>query len=128
MSNQTPGAQFCGFVAAVSERTDRTERRTAGESVDFLTLVESFDGLRMEASTMKRMIVTAAMVGEPTNAVLSVRRVSQGNTYVLGSYAISNGTSAVWVPEADYPFVFGETLEITSSVMNGNVQVIRKGG
>jgi len=65
---------------------------------------------------------------QPTNAVLSVRRVSQGNSYVLGSYAISNGTSAVWVPEADYPFVFGETLEITSSVPVGYVQVIRKGG
>lgn len=65
---------------------------------------------------------------EPTNAVLSVRRVSQGNTFVLGSYAISNGTSAVWVPEADYPFVAGEVLQVTSSVTNGNVQVIRKGG
>jgi hypothetical protein len=59
---------------------------------------------------------------------MSVRRASQGNSFLLGSYAISNGTSAVWVPEAEYPFAAGEALQITSSVTNGSVQVIRRGG
>lgn len=62
-----------------------------------------------------------------TNAAVTVSRVSQSNTYVLGSASVSNATSAVWVPEADYPFSLGDVLTVGSSVTNGAVQVIRRG-
>ena len=62
-----------------------------------------------------------------TNATVTVERISQSNTFLLGIASISNATSAVWVPEADYPFIVGEVLRVGSSATNGVVQVIRKG-
>ncbi len=62
-----------------------------------------------------------------TNATVTVERVSQSNSFLLGFASLSNATSAVWVPEADYPFILGEVLRIGSSATNGLVQVIRKG-
>jgi hypothetical protein len=64
---------------------------------------------------------------EVTNAVVRVERVSQGTLFVLGVASVSNGTCAVWVPEAEYPFALGEVLRVGSTVTNGVVQVIRKG-
>ena len=64
----------------------------------------------------------------PTDAALSVERVSQGNTFRLGLHSISIGTSAVWVPEGEYSFAEGDVLRVTSSATNGSVQVIRRGG
>jgi hypothetical protein len=61
-----------------------------------------------------------------TNSVVTVQRVSQSNTFVLGSANVSNVTSTVWTPEADYPFSFGDVLRVTSSATNGQVQVIRR--
>ena len=62
-----------------------------------------------------------------TNALVSVERVSQSNTYLLGMAHITNATSVVWVPEADYPFAEGDVLRVGCSVSNGVAQVIRKG-
>ena len=61
-----------------------------------------------------------------TNSVMSVERVSQSNTFVLGAANVSNVTSTVWVPEAEYPFDYGDLLRVTSSATNGQVQIIRR--
>ena len=66
--------------------------------------------------------------GEAASGTVTVSRVSQGGTYVLGASEVSNATSAVWVPEAAYPFGTGDVLRLESTVTNGRVQVIRKGG
>ena len=62
-----------------------------------------------------------------TNATLTVTRVSQGNTYLIGSLSVTNASTVVWMPEADFPFEYGEALELGSSVTNGVMQLIRKG-
>ena len=62
-----------------------------------------------------------------TNAMASVERVSQGDTYLLGVLNIPSGMCVVWVPEVSYPFAQGDVLRIVSSVTNGVVQVIRRG-
>ena len=62
-----------------------------------------------------------------TNATLTVSRVSQGNTYQLGNLAITNSSTVIWVPEVEYPFEFGDVLQLTSTVTNLQVQIIRKG-
>ena len=62
-----------------------------------------------------------------TNAALTVSRVSQGNTYLIGSLTATNVSTVVWIPEADYPFEYGDVLQLTSTVTNGRVQIIRKG-
>ncbi len=62
-----------------------------------------------------------------TNAALTVSRVSQGNTYLIGSLSATNASTVVWISEADYPFEYGDSLQLTSTVTNGQVQIIRKG-
>lgn len=61
-----------------------------------------------------------------TNSVVTVQRVSQSNTFTLGSANLSNVTSTVWAPDANYPFSFGDVLRVTSSATNGHVQIIRR--
>ena len=56
-----------------------------------------------------------------------VSRVSQGHTFVLATCAFTNVASIVWVPDADFPFAYGEALVIRCSATNGILQVIRKG-
>jgi hypothetical protein len=60
-----------------------------------------------------------------TNSVMSVERVIESNTFVLGSASVSNVTSSIWVAEAEYPFEFGDVLRITSSATNGYIEIIR---
>ncbi|MEI6168033.1 MAG: hypothetical protein WCS52_12650 [bacterium] len=62
-----------------------------------------------------------------TNATLTVSRVSQGNTYLIGNLPVTNASTVIWVPEVEYPFEFGDVLQLTSSVTNAHVQIIRKG-
>jgi hypothetical protein len=62
-----------------------------------------------------------------TNATLTVSRVSQGNTYLIGNLPVTNASTVIWVPEVEYPFEFGDVLQLTSSVTNAQVQIIRKG-
>jgi hypothetical protein len=61
-----------------------------------------------------------------TNADLAVSRVSAGHSFRLGTMSVTNATTAVWVPEAEYPFEYGDVLQITCTATNGVVQVIRK--
>ena len=58
---------------------------------------------------------------------VEVSRVSLGVSFILGNCGFTNASSMVWVPEAAFPFGFGEVMEIRSSVTNGVMQVIRKG-
>jgi hypothetical protein len=62
-----------------------------------------------------------------TNVTLTVSRVSQGNTYLIGNLSVTNTSTVIWVPEVEYPFEFGDILQVTSSVPNVQVQIIRKG-
>ena len=62
-----------------------------------------------------------------TNASLTVSRVSQGNTYLIGSLAVTNASTVVWIAEAAYPFEYGDVLQLTSTATNVLVQIIRKG-
>ena len=62
-----------------------------------------------------------------TNAQLTVSRKSQGQTAILGRLSATNATSAIWLPDAEYPFDLGDCLTVSSSASNGLVQIIRKG-
>jgi hypothetical protein len=61
-----------------------------------------------------------------TNAALTVSRVSQGNTYLIGNITVTNASTVVWIPEADYPFEYEDALQLTSTVTNGQIQIIRR--
>lgn len=80
-----------------------------------------------QANTVWAPVAVLWVFDGATNALLTIERASQGHVYLLGAYSVTNGTSAVWIPEADYPFAEGDALAVTSSATNGAVQVIRKG-
>jgi hypothetical protein len=61
------------------------------------------------------------------SGTVEVCRVSQEQSFVLANCVYSNVATVVWVPDAKYPFGFGDALFIRSSATNGILQVIRKG-
>jgi hypothetical protein len=63
---------------------------------------------------------------ESASGTVSVSRVSQGNTFLLGRLAASNASTVIWVADTEYPFECGDVLEVSSTVTNGSVQIIRK--
>jgi len=63
----------------------------------------------------------------PATGTLTVRRVSQGNTYMLGSCTFAGSTNLVWVADCEYPFGFGDVLVISSTATNGVVQLLTRG-
>ena len=64
----------------------------------------------------------------PGTGTAEVRRESQGHAFVLAATGFTNATTLVWVPSIQYPFGYGDVLVIESSVTNGVVQVLRRGG
>jgi hypothetical protein len=56
----------------------------------------------------------------------TVRRESQGASYMLGTCSYAGATNLVWVPDRDYGFGFGDVLVVESTVTNGVLQVLRK--
>ena len=80
-----------------------------------------------QANTVWEPVAVLWKFALPTNALVVAYRVSQGSLFTLGLMACSNSTSVIWIPEAGYPFAFGDVLQVTSSVTNGVVQIIRKG-
>jgi hypothetical protein len=64
---------------------------------------------------------------QSSSGTVSVSRVSQGNTFLLGRLAATNASTVIWVPDAEYPFEYGDALEVSSTVTNGSVQIIRIG-
>ena len=63
----------------------------------------------------------------PATGTLTVRRVSQGNTYTLGCCTFAGATNLVWVADCEYPFGFGDVLVISSTAPNGVAQIISRG-
>ena len=63
----------------------------------------------------------------PTNAALTVSRVSLGETFLVSSQNVANAGTAIWIPEAPYPFECWDVLRVSSTATNGVVQIIRKG-
>ena len=61
-----------------------------------------------------------------TNGTLAIRRVSQGNTFTLGTCTFATATNLVWAAERDYSFGFGDVLLIESTATNGVIQVLLK--
>ncbi len=64
----------------------------------------------------------------PGIGTAAVRRESQGHVFVLAATGFTNVSTLVWVPSIQYPFGFGDVLVVESSVTNGVVQVLRRGG
>ena len=62
-----------------------------------------------------------------STGTVTVSRVSQGVSVLLGWRAFTNVTSMVWIPEGRYSFGCGDALVVGSTVTNGVLQVVRRG-
>ena len=63
----------------------------------------------------------------PASGAITVERRTGSTSFLLTSCALSNNQHAVWIPEADIPFNENDSLNITSTITNGTVEIIRKG-
>ena len=63
----------------------------------------------------------------PASGTITVERRTGSTAFLLTSCTLSNNQHAVWVPEADIPFNENDSLNITSTITNGTVEIIRKG-
>jgi ABC-type transport system involved in Fe-S cluster assembly fused permease/ATPase subunit len=64
---------------------------------------------------------------DPTSGTITVERRTGATAFLLTVCPLSNNQHAVWVPEADIPFNENDSLNITSTITNGTVEIIRKG-
>ncbi len=63
----------------------------------------------------------------PASGTINVERLNGSTAFLLTGCTLSNNQHAVWVPEADIPFNENDALNITSTITNGTVEIIRKG-
>jgi len=63
----------------------------------------------------------------PASGAITVERLTGSTAFLLTGCTLSNNQHAVWVPEADIPFNENDSLNITSTITNGTVEIIRKG-
>jgi hypothetical protein len=63
----------------------------------------------------------------PTSGTITVERRTGSTAFLLTGCTLSNNQHAVWIPEADIPFNENDALNITSTITNGTVEIIRKG-
>ncbi|MDF7824098.1 hypothetical protein P4B35_08750 [Pontiellaceae bacterium B12227] len=63
---------------------------------------------------------------EPVDPTVSIKRLSNGTEFLLSTITLTNVQDVTWIPEADYPFNFGDTLVISTTATNGTLELIRK--
>ncbi len=62
----------------------------------------------------------------PATGTITVERDTGSTTFLLTSCAVSNSQHAVWIPESAFPFNLNDVLNITSTITNATVEIIRK--
>ncbi|QHI70475.1 hypothetical protein [Tichowtungia aerotolerans] len=63
---------------------------------------------------------------EPVTATLTVTRTTGDTSFQLATVDLADNQSAAWIPEAPYIFNLNDVLTVTSTAINGTVEIIRK--
>ena len=63
---------------------------------------------------------------ESADPTISINRLSKGNEYLLSTVTLTNVQDVTWIPEADYPFNFGDALVISTTATNGTLELIQR--
>ncbi len=63
---------------------------------------------------------------EPVNPTVSIKRLSNGTEYLLSTVTLTNVQYVTWIPEADYPFNYGDSLVISTTATNGTLELIQR--
>ena len=62
----------------------------------------------------------------PATGTITVTRQTDGTTFQLTTVDLSDNLYAVWILEAPITFKLNDVLEVTSTVTDGTVEIIRK--
>ena len=63
---------------------------------------------------------------EPVDTTVSIKRLSKGEEFLLSAVTLTNVQDITWIPEADYPFNFGDSLVISTTDTNGTLELIQR--
>jgi len=63
---------------------------------------------------------------EPVSPTVSIKRLSKGTEFLLSTVTLTNVQDVTWIPEADYPFNFGDSLIISTTATNGTLEIIQR--
>jgi hypothetical protein len=63
----------------------------------------------------------------PVTGTLTITRQTEGESFELATCELADNQHAVWIPDAPITFNLGDALVISSTAMNGSVEIIRKG-
>jgi len=63
---------------------------------------------------------------EPVDTTVSIKRLSKGEEFLLSTVTLTNVQDITWIPEADYPFNFGDSLVISTTATNGTLELIQR--
>lgn len=62
----------------------------------------------------------------PVTGTVTITRTTAETVFQLATVELTDNQSAIWIPEADYPFNVDDVLTVTSTATNGTVEIIRK--
>ena len=60
------------------------------------------------------------------DTTITIKRINNGNEYLLSTVTLTGVQDITWIPEADYPFNHGDTLVITSTDTSGILELIQR--
>ncbi len=63
---------------------------------------------------------------EPVDPTVSIKRLSNGTEFLLSTVTLTNVQDVAWIPEANYPFNFGDSLIISTTATNGTLELIQR--
>ena len=117
-------ALFLGFVAAMLVPLVSFAGGSAA-SFQFTSGVLAVTNTQANSSWVPLAVLVK--FDAPATGTLTIRRISQGNTYTLGSCTFTGATNLVWVADCEYPFGFGDVLTVSSTATNGVAQILTRG-
>ena len=62
----------------------------------------------------------------PVDTTITIKRINNGNEYLLSTVTLTGVQDITWIPEADYPFNFGDSLVISTTATSGTLELIQR--
>ena len=62
----------------------------------------------------------------PVDTTITIKRINNGNEYLLSTVTLTGVQDITWIPEADYPFNYGDSLVIFTTATSGTLELIQR--
>ena len=60
------------------------------------------------------------------DTTITIKRINNGNEYLLSTVTLTGVQDVTWIPDADYPFNFGDSLVISTTATGGTLELIQR--